>query len=49
MRENSEWFWLLHIALVSVQEPVSVVDAPLRSALIREGEDKRPQMLLVLE
>ena len=46
---NSEIFWLPVRELVSVEEQVSVEDTPLRYAsLPYGGEDKRPQMLLVL-
>ena len=49
MRENSGLFSLPLRALVSVEEPVSVEDAPLRYASLRSGgEVKHLQMLLVL-
>ena len=51
MRESSILFWLSLKALVSVEEPVSVEDAPLRCASLSSGgwgEGKHPQMLLVL-
>ena len=49
MRESSEIFWFSLKASVSVEEPVSVEDVPLRYALLRSGvEDEHPQVLLVL-
>ena len=47
MREYSELLWLSLKALVSVEEPISVEDAPLRSS---PGEkiNMYPQMILVL-
>ena len=45
----SELLWFALKVLVSVEEPVSVEDAPLRYALIRfGGKDKHSRMLLDL-
>ena len=51
MRRNSEIFRLILKALVSVGEPVSVKDAPLRynrSALGERERDKYPETVSVL-
>ena len=46
---NSEIFWFPVRELVSVEERVSAEDTPFRYASLRyRGEDKHPQMLLVL-
>ena len=49
MKENSDLFWLPLKALVSVEEPVIVEDAPLRYvSLSSAGDAKHPQMVLGL-
>ena len=49
MGGNSEAFWLPLKALVSVEEPVNVQDAPIRNAwlCLWGREDKPPSILLV--